>query len=196
VWCRTPFLPIRTEIKNTTGGQSGSSTLYQGSNSVSLDGSRTQKLGISENVQTPITGISLPDPNVYYPLLSIRLKSTSLQAIVLPTVFQVATADNTNVFYKVVRNATLNGTWVDMPDTDSFAQYNITASGALTGGTDIDSGFVIQGGGGAGVRVDKDVVYQLGRSSMGTVSDTLTIAGATSTNNKTGIAALTWIEQR
>ena len=196
VWCRTPFLPIRTEIKNTTGGQSGSSTLYQGSNSVSLDGSRTQKLGISENVQTPITGISLTDPNVYYPLLSIRLKSTSLQAIVLPTVFQVATIDNTNVFYKVVRNATLNGTWVDMPDTDSFTQYNITASGALTGGTDIDSGFVIQGGGGAGVRVDKDVVYQLGRSSMGTVSDTLTIAGATSTNNKTGIAALTWIEQR
>jgi hypothetical protein len=130
-------------------------------------------------------------------LLSIRLKSTNLQAIVLPTVFQVATVDNTNVFYKVVRNATLNGTWVDMPDANSFAQYNITASGALTGGTTIDSGFVIQGvGGGGSIRVDKDVVYQIGRSSMGTVSDTLTIAGATSTTNKTGLAALTWIEQR
>jgi len=197
VWCRTPFLPIRIEIKNTTGGQAGDNALHQGSNSVSLDGSRTQKLGISENIQTSTTGITLDDPNVYYPLLSIRLKSTNLQAIVLPTVFQVATVDNTNVFYKVVRNATLNGTWVDMPDANSFAQYNITASGALTGGTTIDSGFVIQGlGGGGSIRVDKDVVYQIGRSSMGTVSDTLTIAGATSTTNKSGLAALTWIEQR
>jgi len=196
VWCRTPFLPIRVEITNTTGGQTGDTSLYQGSNSISLDGSRTQKLGISQNIQTPLTGVSLPTANTYYPLLSIRLKSTELQAIVLPTVFQVASTDNTNIFYKIVRNATLNGTWVDMPDTNSFTQYNITASGALSGGTTIDSGFVIQGGGGAGVRVDKDVVYQMGRSNMGTVSDTLTIAAATSNTNKTGIAALTWIEQR
>ena len=184
------------EITNTTGGQTGDTSLYQGSNSISLDGSRTQKLGISQNIQTPLTGVSLPADNTYYPLLSIRLKSTELQAIVLPTVFQVASTDNTNIFYKIVRNATLNGTWVDMPDTNSFTQYNITASGALSGGTTIDSGFVIQGGGGAGVRVDKDVVYQMGRSNMGTVSDTLTIAAATSNTNKTGIAALTWIEQR
>jgi len=44
--------------------------------------------------------------------------------------------------------------------------------------------------------VDKDVVYQLGRTSMGTVSDTFTIAAATSNTSKTAIAALTWIEQR
>jgi len=196
VWCRTPFVPIRIEITNTTGGQSGSNTLYQGSNSVALDGSLTQKLGISQNAQTATTGISLLDPGVYYPLLSIRLKSTALQAIVLPTFFQVATTDNTNIFYKVVRNATLNGTWVDVPDSNSFTQYNITSTGAVTTGVVIDSGFVIQGGGGTGIRIDKDVVYQMGRSSMGTVSDTLTIAAATNGSNKSGIASLTWIEQR
>jgi hypothetical protein len=31
---------------------------------------------------------------------------------------------------------------------------------------------------------------------MGTVSDTITIAGACSNNNKSAIAAMTWIEQR
>jgi len=196
VWCRTPFLPIRVEIKNLTGGQSGSTTLFQGSNSVSLDGDSGQKLGIAESIQSPITGTTLTNANVYYPLLSIRLKSTALQGIVLPTFFQVATSDNTNIFYKVVRNATLNGTWQDTPDTNSFTQYSTNAIGALTGGSVIDSGFVIAGGGGAGVRIDKDTVYQLGRSSMGTVSDTITLAAASSNGNKSAIATFTWIEQR
>jgi len=194
-WCRTPFLPIRCELKNLTGGQSGSNTLYQGSNSVQIDGSSIQKLGIAESVQSPITGTELPLANTYYPVLSIRLRSSALQGVALPTFFQIATTDNTNCFYKLVRNATLNGTWVDVPDTDAFTQYNITASGALSGGITIDNGFVIQGLG-TGVRIDKDSVYQIGRGSMGTVSDTLTIAAATSNNSKSAIAAMTWLEQR
>ena len=129
-------------------------------------------------------------------MLSIRLKSTALQGIVLPTVFQINTLDKTDVFYKIVRNTTLNGTWVDMPDSNAFTQYNVTASGALTGGTTIDSGFVDAQTGSAGVRIDADTVYQLGRSSMGTVSDTFTIAAAAVANLKDAIAFLTWIEQR
>ena len=196
MWCRTPFLPIRIEIKNLTGGQASSTSLHQGSNSISIDGSRTQKLGIAENIQTPLTGVNLPAANTFYPVLSIRLKSTALQGIVLPTVFQANTLDNTDIFYEIVRNATLNGTWVDMPDTNSFTQYNVTASGALTGGTSIDSGFIGTQTGSVGVRIDQDTVYQLGRSNMGTVSDTFTIAVAATASNKDAVAFLTWIEQR
>ena len=196
MWCRTPFLPIRVEIKNLTGGQASSTTFHQGSNSIAIDGSRTQKLGIAENIQTPLAGIRLTTKDIFYPLLSIRLKSTALQGIVLPTVFQVNTLDNTDLFYKVVRNATLNGTWVDMPDTNSFTQYNVTASGALSGGTSIDSGFVHAQSGSTGIRIDQDTVYQIGRSSMGTVSDTFTIAAAAVANLKDALAFLTWIEQR
>lgn len=196
VWCRTPFLPIRIEIKNLTGGQASSTSFHQGSNSISIDGSRTQKLGIAENIQTPLTGVNLPAANTFYPVLSIRLKSTALQGIVLPTVFQANTLDNTDIFYEIVRNATLNGTWVDMPDTNSFTQYNVTASGALTGGTSIDSGFIGTQTGSVGVRIDQDTVYQLGRSNMGTVSDTFTIAVAATASNKDAVAFLTWIEQR
>jgi hypothetical protein len=66
----------------------------------------------------------------------------------------------------------------------------------MTGGIDIDSGFVISGGGGTGVRLDADTVYQIGRGSMGTVSDILTLAIACPNANKAALAAMTWIEQR
>jgi hypothetical protein len=123
------------------------------------------------------------------------LKSSALKGIVLPTFFQAATIDNTSVFYKLVRNATLtNANFIDMPDANAFTQYDVSAT-SYTNGTDLDSGFVI-GGGGTGIRLDKDTVYQLGRSSLGTVSDILTLAIASPGTNKAALAAMTWIEQR
>jgi len=46
------------------------------------------------------------------------------------------------------------------------------------------------------VHLNKDTLYQLGRSSLGTISDTLTLAVAAANTNKSAIAAITWIEQR
>lgn len=192
-WSSTPFLPIRLELENLTG-VAGTHYLYQGSNSLISEGTAT-KLGIAQNITGPITGRTMSTANTFYPILSIRLKSTALKGIVLPTFFQAATLDNTSVFYKLVRNATLTGAnFVDMPDANSFTQYDISAT-SYTGGVDIDSGFVI-GGGGTGIRLDKDTVYQIGRGSMGTVSDTLTLAIASPNANKSALSAMTWIEQR
>jgi hypothetical protein len=195
-WSRTPFLPIRIEIKNTTGGQAGwPFYIYQGSNSLVSEG-QPEKLGIAQNIQTAITGLDTGTANTYRPLISIRLKATQLQGIVLPSYFQVATIDNTNVYYRLVRNVTLTGgTWNDMPDANSFAQYNVTAT-SFTGGTILDAGFVIGGSGGGPIRIDKDTQFQIGRSSIGTVSDTLTLVAAASTSNKSAIGSMTWIEQR
>jgi len=193
-WSSTPFLPIRLEIENLTG-VAGTHYLYQGSNSLISEGEAT-KLGIAENITSPITGRTMSAANTFYPILSIRLKSAALKGIVLPTFFQAATIDNTSVFYKLVRNATLTGAnFVDMPDANAFTQYDVSAT-SYTGGVDIDSGFVISGGGGTGIRLDKDTIYQIGRGSMGTVSDTLTLAIACPNSNKSALAAMTWIEQR
>jgi hypothetical protein len=195
VWCKTPFLPIRVEIKNQTGGQAGGPfVLTQGSNSLISEG-QPEKLGVAQNIQTAITGVNTGTSNTYAHLLSIKLKPSALQGIVLPQFFQVATTDNTSIFYKLIRNATITGgSWVDMPDTNSFTQYNATATG-FSGGISIDSGFVMSGSGGT-IAINKDTQYQIGRSAMGTVSDTLTIVGACSTTNKSAIASMTWIEQR
>jgi hypothetical protein len=192
-WSSTPFLPIRLELENLTG-VAGTHYLYQGSNSLISEGEAT-KLGIAQNVTGPITGRTMASANTFYPILSIRLKSSALKGIVLPTFFQAATIDNTSVFYKLVRNATLtNANFIDMPDANAFTQYDVSAT-SYTNGTDLDSGFVI-GGGGTGIRLDKDTVYQLGRSSLGTVSDILTLAIASPGTNKAALAAMTWIEQR
>jgi hypothetical protein len=193
-WCKTPFLPIRLEIENLTG-VAGTHYLWQGSNSLLAEGS-VEKLGIAESILTPLTGINLPAARTFYPVVSIRLKSTALTGIVLPTFFQAATIDNTTIYFKLIRNATINGTWVDHPDSDAFTQYNYTSTGAITNGNDLQSGIISAGGGGTGIRVDTDTVYQLGRSNLGTVSDTLTIAAASSLGNKDVVASLTWIEQR
>lgn len=192
-WSSTPFLPIRLEIENLTG-VAGTHYLYQGSNSLISEGEAT-KLGIAENITSAITGYRMAVANTFYPVLSIRLKSDALKGIVLPTTFQAATIDNTSVFYRLVRNATLTGAnFVDMPDPNAFTQYDVSAT-AYTGGVNIDSGFVI-GSGGSSVRLDKDTIYQIGRGSLGTVSDTLTLAIASPNTGKDALAAMTWIEQR
>ena len=207
-WAATPFLPIRLELINVTGIATTSSIMYQGSNSVISEGT-PDKLGIAQNVGTAITGKILPLAQTYYPLISIRLKPADLKGIVLPTFFQAASlyasspsvnAAPVSLAYKLIKNVTLTGgTWVDMQDPNSFTQYNRTSTGIGTDGTDIDSGFIIAGGSGTGVRLDKDTQYQLGRSGLGTISDTLTLAVAVldaGVTNAVAHGAMTWIEQR
>jgi len=192
-WCKTPFLPIRLELKNTTG-VAGTHHMYQGSNSLVVEGTST-RIGTLQNMITLPAGVTLTTANTFYPVLSVRLKSTTLKGVVLPITFQAATLDNTSVFYKVIRNTTLNGTWVDMPDTNAFTQYNYTATGEISGGIVLESGFIVSGST-SHITMPPLANYQLGRSSLGTVSDTITIAIAATTSNKNGIASLTWIEQR
>ena len=192
-WSRTPFLPIRLELENF-GGAAGTHHLYQGSNSVLVEG-RLVKQGIPSNILTPLTGITLDTALTFYPVVSVRMKPTTLEGIILLSNFVANTLDNTDIYYKVLRNATLNGTWVDMPDANAFTQYNYTSTGAVTDGNQIDSGFITAG---AAVRVElsKDADLQLGRGSMGTVSDIITIAIAAKNANKKAVASLSWIEQR
>ena len=192
-WCKTPFLPIRLELKNTTGA-SGTHYMYQGSNSLVIEGTAT-RLGTLQNMITPPAGVVLTTANTFYPVLSVRLKSTTLKGVVLPISFQAATLDNTSVYYKIIRNTTLNGTWVDMPDTNAFTQYNYTSTGAISGGIVLESGFIVSGSTSI-ITMPSLANYQLGRSVLGTVSDTITIAIAATNANKDGVASLTWIEQR
>jgi len=194
VWCATPFLPIRLELTNVTGAV-GTHRMFQGSNSLISEGVEG-KLGIAENITTDITGKSLGSPNIFRPMLSIRLKSTALSGIVLPAYFQAVSLSNANIFYKIIYNAVLTGAaWTDMPDENSFTQYDQSAT-ACTGGRDIDSGFVSVNAQGLKIELDQNTRYQLGRGSLGTVSDTLTLAMASPTNNATAAGTMTWIEQR
>lgn len=196
-WCRTPFLPIRVEIKNTSGGQpSGRYHLYQGSNSLTSEGN-SLNLGVSESVSTSIAGTIVPR-DIFYPLISLRLKSNSLKGVVFPRHFQVATTqNNVNVFYRIIRNATISGSvWQDLPDGNSFVQYDLSGT-SYTGGQVVDNGFVLYGSSAAQIELDHGSNYQIGRSGMGAYSDIYTLAVAHSaTADRNVIGSLTWIEQR
>jgi hypothetical protein len=194
VWCATPFLPIRVELTNVTGA-AGTHRLFQGSNSLISEG-EVGKLGIAQNITSSITGKSLGSPNTFRPVLSIRLKSTALSGIVLPAYFQAVSLSNANIFYKLITNAVLtDANFVDMPDLNSFTQYDESAT-AYSGGVDIDSGFISVNAQGLQIELNQDTKYQLGRGSLGAVSDTLTLAMASPTNNATAAGTMAWIEQR
>ena len=193
VWCSTPFLPIRLEVENITG-VAGTHYLYQGSNSLIQEG-EPEKLGTLLSISNPITGTEMASANTFYPIISIRLKSNNLTGVMLLRSLQAATNDNTNVYWQLIQNTTLTGgTWLDHPDPNSFMQYNITGT-AVSGGSDLLSGFVINGSG-ALVDLDDKAALQLGRSGIGTISDTYTLACASPNTNKKALAVLNWIEQR
>ena len=193
VWCSTPFLPIRVEIENVTG-VAGTHYIYQGSNSLIQEG-EPEKLGTLVSIANTIVGTTMSDADTFYPIVSIRLKSTQLSAVMILRSLQAATNDNTNVYWKLIENATnTGGTWANHPDPNSFMQYNITESGT-TGGTTLLNGFVV-GGGAALINIDDKATLQLGRSGIGTISDTYTLACASPNTNKKALAVLNWIEQR
>jgi hypothetical protein len=125
----------------------------------------------------------------------MRLKSNNLTGIVLPRSLQVATNDNTNVFWRLVRNPTLTeASWTNHADPDSFMQFDLSAT-AMTGGTNMLNGFTI-GGGSTLTNIDDKAILQLGRASLGTVSDIFTLACASPNTNKAALAVINWIEQR
>ena len=207
-WMGTPFVPFRCEIENVSA-TTGTHNLHQSSNSFMLEGA-TGLLGVAVSVSSPITGTRLVVANNWYPVLSIRLQPDKLAGVVIPSTYQVATIDNTNLFFRLVRNAVIgadagNSAWTDVPDSgsSSFTQYQTYDTPAAIDdadqGTLLDAGFVVAGGGSANITLDQRTQYQLGRNTTTTIGDTsdvFTLLCASSSTNKDALASMTWIEQR
>lgn len=192
-WSAPPFLPVRAELTNVSG-TAGSHKFFVGSASISTEGT-VGPLGVDSNISSAITGRALAVANTFYPVLSIRLKSDKLSGIVLPVDFQAATLDNTQIFYRLVLNPTLTGANWQPVSTEGFVEYDASAT-ASSNGRILNTGFLGTYQQGLAVRLDPRAVNQLGRSSMGTVSDILTVEIASTGANKAAFASLNWIEVR
>jgi hypothetical protein len=192
-WSSTPFLPIRCSLENVTG-VAGTHYMYQGSNSLTQEG-EPEKLGTLVSYANPITGTTMTVANTFYPVISLRLKSTALAGIVLPRSIQVATNDNTNIFWRLVENPTLTGAnWINHPNSDAITQVDTTAT-AVTGGVILLQGFTV-GGGAQLIDIDEKAALQIGRSGIGTVSDIYTLQCASPNANKAALTVMNWLEQR
>jgi len=137
----TASLPLRYEIENTAG-TSGASTLKQICSTVISEGGYELR-GVQQSVAIPIlTPRTFAAAGTYYPIISLRLKSTRLDAIVIATAISLlGTGNGKNYQWRVVANAvTTGGTWVDA-GANSAVEYNLTGDSA-TSGRILASGYI------------------------------------------------------
>lgn len=189
----TACLPLRLEIENT-GVTATASTMKQVCSTVISEGGyeirgRSRSLGLATDGARDLT-----NANTFYPLVSIRLKSTTPDCIVAPTGFSMLGKSTGNYRYKLVKQATITGgTW--MPLTNSNIEYNITGT-AITGGEDLEMGYFATSNQSTGfVPSTTDIFrYQLERDSFAGIYYTFTLAVQSDGGGDDVYGSLNWQE--
>lgn len=172
VYMTTAILPIRYEITNT-GITASSSALKQICSSVVSEGGY-EKVVLDSVIRRTTSLGSIT--TTFLPLISMRLASDSLGAVVLPNKLSVIPASSDTFEVALIKNATLTGASYNTSDF-LHVDYDITAS-ALSGGTIVQSDFIASTNQSAGSLVSPtgyNFNLQLGVSIAGT-SDVYTLA--------------------
>ncbi len=136
----TASLPLRYEIKNT-GVTASNSTMKQICSSVISEGGY-QLNGLQQAVGNVVgTPTDLTNAGTYYNLISIRLKSTHLDAIAILSATSILGITNNAIYNWQVRASatTTGGTWVSA-GVNSAVEYKLD-SATVSGGRVLASGF-------------------------------------------------------
>jgi hypothetical protein len=194
----TASLPLRYEMTNTAA-TSGASTLKQVCSTVISEGGY-QLAGAQQSVGTAINAPrTLTTAATFYPVVSIRLKTTRLDAIVILTAVSIlGITNNANYKWEVaVRGTTTGGTWVSA-GTNSGVEYNITGTSFAVGtGRILATGFFQGSNQGAGpVDILKEALFasQLERDPFTPTAYELTLACTSASNGDQVLASLDWEE--
>ena len=189
----TACLPVRYEIENVDETAS-SSTMYTICSTVISEGGYALNGKPSSVGHTLAAPYVLANPNVMYPIMSIRLKSTRLGAIVLPKTYSVGLTGNNNFrFVLIVGGTTAGGAWVPA-GSDSSVEYNLTGT-STSGGYVAEWKQIIGSNQFAGAAdVVQPFLYQLERNTFTGSPSELTIGLVTSGNNVNVYAAMNWEE--
>lgn len=191
VYMTTATLPCRYELIST----GGSGSMRAICTTVISEGGYVNR-SITRTASTALSGKALSQ-TVFRPLVAIRLKSTRLDSVVVPTKYDVLGLQQAAFKYAIIINPTLTGAVWTSSGNESSVEYDITAT-ALAGGTIIDSGIFVGGnkGGTASISSQEvDFSQQLGRTIAG-VSDVFCLAAIATTNNDDAVGSLTWQEHR
>lgn len=194
----TASLPLRYEMTNTAATASAS-TLKQVCSTVISEGGyelRGAQLSAGNTITSPKT---LTTAGTFYPVVSIRLKSTRLDAIVILTAISIlGISNNANYKWEVVASGTTTGgTWVSA-GTNSGVEYNITGTAfSSTNGRILATGF-FQGSnqGSSSVDILKEALFasQLERDSFTATPYELTLACTAASNGNQVLGSLDWEE--
>jgi len=193
----TASLPCRYEIKNT-GVTASNSTLKQVCTTVISEGGyelRGAQQAIGTPVQTPKT---LTTAGTYYPIVSLQLKSTNLDAIAILTALSILGINSNpcSVAWRVIRNGTLTSpTWTP-GSADGSVEYDTSATG-VSGGTVMAQGYIgITNQASQTIDVLKEALFkfQLQRNGLTSTPEPLTIAMSASVNTVSALASMDWEE--
>jgi hypothetical protein len=194
----TASLPLRYEMTNTAATASAS-TLKQVCSTVISEGGyelRGRQQAVANVVTSPTT---LTTAGTSYPVISIRLKSTRLDGIVILTaVSMLGITNNANYKWEVVASGTTTGgTWVSA-GTNSCVEYNRTGTSFSMGsGNVLASGF-FQGSNQGSTSIDilKEALFkfQLERNSFTSTPYELTLICTSASNGDQILASLDWEE--
>ena len=192
----TASLPLRIEIKNT-GNTASNTTMSQICSSVVSEGGY-ELYGSQQSAGSVITSpVDLPTPGTYYPVISIRLKSTRLDAIVILTALSILGISNAYYNWQVRAgaNTTSGGTWVSAGD-NSAVEYKLDG-GSVTGGRVLASGYTgatNQASGPIDILKEALFKFQLERDGLSKIPYELTLVAAASFNGADIYGSMDWEE--
>lgn len=195
----TAMLPIRYEIENT-GISSSISSMKQICSTVMSEGGYELK-GRQRSVSRPfLSPKDIPTAGTFVPIVSIRLKDSFEDSIVLPSGLSLfGITNNTNYRWKIVTGGTLTGaSWVSI-GADSPVEYDFTAT-AISGGTDRATGYInVAAGAGAAefnLRSSDLFDYQLERNSFlaSNKGFIFTLAATGAANGNDALGHISWDE--
>jgi hypothetical protein len=191
----TASLPLRYEIKNT-GTTASASTLKQVCSTVISEGGYELR-GLQQAIGTPITTPrTLATAGTFYPIVSLRLKATTLDAIVILTALSTIADTASNFNWQVRANpTTTGGTWVSA-GTDSSVEYNITGTGT-SGGRILASGyFTATASASTSVDILKEALFsfQLERNSLTGTPFEISLVITAKTNGESVYGSMDWDE--
>jgi hypothetical protein len=192
----TASLPLRYEIKNT-GTTASASTLKQICSTVISEGGYEMR-GTQQAIGTVITApYTLATAGTYYPVVSIRLKSTALDAIAVLTAASVLGKGNNFDFnWQIRQNADVTSVSWTEASPNSSVEYSLIGT-AVTGGRILASGFINSSNQGSPVvNLLKEALFrfQLERNGLTSTPYALTLAITCRTNTAEVFGALDWEE--
>jgi hypothetical protein len=193
VYMTTAILPVRYEIRNTAATASSSSMKQICSTVYSSGGYEQTSVEHVATMTSATAGSYLT--TTFKPLVSIRLASTALGAVVIPynVNFLPTTTDNYQV--ALFKNGTLTGASYSAVASDANVEFDIAAT-AITGGTLVYAEFLTSRSGRSalsGANASFNFDLQLG-SSLTSVSDIYTLAVRTISGTGGGIGSLSFFD--
>ena len=192
----TASLPLRYEITNTAATAS-SSTLKQVCSTVLSEGGYELR-GLQQAIGTSINApVALAVIGTYYPVISLRLKATALDAIVILTAISLlGVSTNTNYNWRVVASpTTTGGTWVSA-GTNSAVEYNLTGTSTAGGRILAQGYFNASNQGSHSIDILKEALFkfQLERNGLTSTPYELSLVMTGSTTTCNAHASMDWEE--